>query len=207
MTVRCLSVRPSVCGIFVHRGSYILLKTVVGYWRNRSGILCVPLADTYTVAGAYHTPQQKLRPGGRVLLSGDSLCTYQQLERIRPAAEWKVCTPLLPTLSPARYRPLQAPKSKMHFFSFLSNKERKETSRCLFVLLYMRASSPVRPATVKKLCCCTSGKQMGALPYSTEIRAPVSLRTPAYRPPYARSTPVPLERLLGGADGLPSHLT
>jgi hypothetical protein len=59
---------------------------VVGYWRNRSGVLCVPLADTYTVAGAYHTPQQKLRPGGRVLLSGDSLCTYQQLEHIRPAA-------------------------------------------------------------------------------------------------------------------------
>jgi len=39
---------------------------VVGYWRNRSGVLCVPLANTYTVAGAYHTPQQKLRPGGRV---------------------------------------------------------------------------------------------------------------------------------------------
>ena len=63
---------------------------------------------------------------------------------------------------------------------------------------------------------------MGALPSSTEIQAPVSLRTHAYRllcqdrpgwggggfarsATYARST-VPLERLLGGAVTQP-HLT
>jgi len=106
-----------------------------------------------------------------------------------------------PAYSLARSLP-SSPSSKMHFFSFLSNKERKETKnnvtvrlgsrweRFPLVLRYRRPYRYVHPPTVSSVRTGQAGAGAGGFARSAT---------------YARST-VPLERLLGGAVTQP-HLT